>query len=306
MDFARLPPELNSRQMLAGAGPGPMLAAATAWRGLAAELGSSARSFSALTSALAASSWQGSAAAAMLTAAAPYSKWLSSAAEQAEQAATQAQLAAAAFEAAQTATVHPAAISANRSRLIGLVMSNVLGQNWPAIAAVETEYEQMWAQDVATMFGYHAESSAIASTITQFRRFYAGPVTPNNQSPAAAAGDPFPRFRSAINNLATKLGSVNVGSVDIGLGNIGDFNFGIGNIGDFNFGIGNIGSQNLGSANIGNTNIGSGNIGSSNLGLGNDGFGNLGLGSLGNANIGSGNFGSLNHGLWNSGTGNIG
>ena len=38
MDFAMLPPEVNSGRMYAGPGSGPMLAAATAWDGLAAEL----------------------------------------------------------------------------------------------------------------------------------------------------------------------------------------------------------------------------------------------------------------------------
>ena len=35
MDFAMLPPEVNSGRMYAGPGSGPMLAAAAAWDGLA-------------------------------------------------------------------------------------------------------------------------------------------------------------------------------------------------------------------------------------------------------------------------------
>lgn len=93
-------------------------------------------------------------------AAAPYLGWLSAAAAQAQQAATQTRLAAAAFEAALAATVHPAIISANRALFVSLVVSNLLGQNAPAIAATEAAYEQMWAQDVAAMFGYHAGASA--------------------------------------------------------------------------------------------------------------------------------------------------
>jgi PPE-repeat protein len=41
MSFVVLPPEINSAQIFAGAGSAPMLAAATAWDGLANELGSS-------------------------------------------------------------------------------------------------------------------------------------------------------------------------------------------------------------------------------------------------------------------------
>lgn len=36
--------------------------------------------------------------------------------------------------------------------------SNVFGQNTPAIAGVETQYEQMWAQDVAARAGYQSGS----------------------------------------------------------------------------------------------------------------------------------------------------
>ena len=43
MDFATLPPELNSGRMYAGPGAGPMLAAAAAWNALAAELSTAER-----------------------------------------------------------------------------------------------------------------------------------------------------------------------------------------------------------------------------------------------------------------------
>ena len=45
LDFAMLPPEVNSGRMYSGAGSGPMLAAASAWHGLAAELRSTALSY---------------------------------------------------------------------------------------------------------------------------------------------------------------------------------------------------------------------------------------------------------------------
>ncbi|AGL31017.1 PPE family protein [Mycobacterium tuberculosis EAI5/NITR206] len=140
MNFSVLPPEINSALMFAGAGPGPMLAAASAWTGLAGDLGSAAASFSAVTSQLATGSWQGPASAAMTGVAASYARWLTTAAAQAEQAAGQAQAAVSAFEAALAATVHPGAVSANRGRLRSLVV------DWwgtPAIAEVEAVYEQV-------------------------------------------------------------------------------------------------------------------------------------------------------------------
>ncbi|MGB9224133.1 PPE domain-containing protein, partial [Mycobacterium sp.] len=53
MSFVVLPPEINSAQIFAGAGSAPMLMAATAWNGLANELGSAAASFGSVTTGLA-------------------------------------------------------------------------------------------------------------------------------------------------------------------------------------------------------------------------------------------------------------
>src|ERR1700742_4023675 len=131
VSFVVLPPEINSALMFAGAGSGPMLAAATAWDGLASELGSAATAFGSVTSGLVGESWQGAAAASMASAAAPYAGWLSAAAAQAEAAAGHAKAAAAMFEAAQAATVHPGHVAANRSALVSLVRSNLLGLNAP-------------------------------------------------------------------------------------------------------------------------------------------------------------------------------
>jgi PPE-repeat protein len=165
MNFTVLAPEINSARMFSGAGSAPMLTAAVAWDGLASELGSAASSFSSVTSGLTAQAWQGPASAAMTAAAAPYANWLNVAATQATGAAGQARAVAGAFEAARAATVHPLLVAANRNGLVQLVMSNLFGQNAPAIAAAEAEYEQMWAQDVAAMAGYHGGASAAAAQL---------------------------------------------------------------------------------------------------------------------------------------------
>ena len=165
MSFMTLAPEINSLRMFTGASSSPMLDAAAAWDGLASELGSAASSFNSVTSGLASQAWQGPASQAMTAAAAPYARWLSAAAAQATGAAGQARTVAGAFEAALAATVHPLQVAANRNGLVQLVMSNLFGQNAPAIAAAEAEYEQMWAQDVAAMAGYHAGASAAAGQL---------------------------------------------------------------------------------------------------------------------------------------------
>jgi PPE-repeat protein len=76
MDFGALPPEINSARMYAGPGSGPMLAAASAWDALAAELGSAGSTYSSVVSSLAEQSWLGPASASMAAAAAPYVEWM--------------------------------------------------------------------------------------------------------------------------------------------------------------------------------------------------------------------------------------
>jgi PPE-repeat protein len=184
MDFGALPPEINSGRMYSGPGSGPMLAAAAAWGGLAAELGSTASSYDSVISALTGEAWSGPTAASMTAAVTPYMAWMNTTATQAEQAAVQASAAASAYETAFTATVPPPTIAANRSLLMSLIATNVLGQNTAAIAATEAHYAEMWAQDAAAMYGY-AGASANATDLTPFT---APPSTTNPAGLGAQTG----------------------------------------------------------------------------------------------------------------------
>lgn len=167
LDYGSLPPEINSARIYAGPGSGPILAAASAWSSLAAELSSAASSYSTVIAELTDGSWSGQAANSMAAAAAPYVEWMKTAAAQAEQTAGQAQAAAAAYESAFAMTIPPVAVAANRAQLAALVATNVVGQNTAAIATTEILYMEMWAQDAAAMYGY-ASSSAAAATVTPF------------------------------------------------------------------------------------------------------------------------------------------
>jgi len=168
LEFAWLPPEINSARIFAGAGSGPLHMAATAWEGLAQDLQASASSFDSVVVGLTAGPWAGPASASMAAAAAPYVGWLTAAAGQATSAGVQARAAATAFEVAQAATVHPAAVTANRTTLATLIATNFFGLNAPAIAATEFQYVEMWAADVGAMLGYHAGATSVASTMAQF------------------------------------------------------------------------------------------------------------------------------------------
>lgn len=167
MDFGSLPPELNSANMYSGPGSGSLLAAAAAWDSLSVELQSAADTVQSTLTGLTATAWLGPSSAAMAAAAEPYVAWLGTTAAQAEQTAAQAKLAAAAYEAAFAMTVPPPVVVANRSLVMSLIATNLLGQNSPAIAAAEADYLEMWAQDAAAMYGYAGQSAA-ATVLTPF------------------------------------------------------------------------------------------------------------------------------------------
>ena len=179
MDFGALPPEINSARMYAGPGSAPMLAAASAWDTLAAELQSGASSYGSVVSALT-DEWQGPSSGMMEDAAAPYVQWLTAAAGQAEQTAGQARAAASAYQVALTSMVPLPEIAANRTQLAALTATNILGQNSAAIATTEAQYGEMWAQDATAMYSY-AGSSAAASRVTPFT------APPSTTNPAGAA-----------------------------------------------------------------------------------------------------------------------
>ncbi|OBI94467.1 PPE family protein [Mycobacterium sp. 1245805.9] len=149
MDFATLPPEINSGLMHSGPGAGSMAVAATAWDRLAAGLYAAAAQIP------------------MMEGAAPYTKWLNEAATRAEQAGAHAAAAASAHHSALAATVPPSAITANRAQLRTLARRNCLAQSGPAIADVDAEYERMWAGDAYAMNAY-AVAAADAATLAPF------------------------------------------------------------------------------------------------------------------------------------------
>ena len=217
MDFAALPPEVNSGRMYAGAGPGPLLAAAAAWDEVADELSSTASSYQSVVDNLT-STWQGPSSASMAAAAVPYVAWMSATAAQAEATADQARAAVSAYETAFGQTVPPPVIIANRTLLMTLIATNILGQNTPAIAATEAHYLQMWVQDAAAMYGYAGASAALQlppfteppqTTTPSGEPLQAAAATQASTSGASNIGTELTQFidslPTALQNLATGL-----------------------------------------------------------------------------------------------------
>lgn len=167
MNFAALPPEINSGRMYTGPGSAPMLAAASAWQRLGAELNVAAITFNSQIVALTDGPWTGPAAAAMASVAGAQIQWLSVTSALALDSAARAESAASAFETAFAMTVPPELVAANRVLLTSLIATNALGQNAGAIAATEGHYAQMWSDDVAAMTAY-AQASVSATRLTPF------------------------------------------------------------------------------------------------------------------------------------------
>ncbi|WP_066910166.1 PPE family protein [Mycobacterium interjectum] len=197
MDFAVLPPEINSARMYTGPGSGSLLAAAGSWDSLAAELITTAETYQSVVSGLSTLNWRGPASESMTATATPYIGWLYTTAEQTKQTAMQARAAAAAFEQAFAMTVPPPVIAANRAQLASLIATNFFGQNTAAIAATEAQYTEMWAQDAAAMYGY-SSASAAAATLVPFSQ----PNQTTNPAGTAAQPDAVAQA-NALQGLAT-------------------------------------------------------------------------------------------------------
>ncbi|WP_067894930.1 PPE family protein [Mycobacterium sp. ACS4054] len=214
MDFASLPPEVNSGLMYAGPGSGPMLAAATGWEALAVQLESTASGYATELAGLTGQAWSGPSSLLMSAAATPYVEWLSVAAAQAAQTGAQAYAAAAAYEAAFAMTVPPPVIAANRAQLLALIATNFFGQNAPAIAATEAQYTQMWIQDATAMYGY-AAACQTASTLAPFDEppRTTNPAGQGAQAQAAAQAANATQQVASTNATMHTLGSTTVDTV---------------------------------------------------------------------------------------------
>ncbi|OBI83490.1 PPE family protein [Mycobacterium sp. 1245805.9] len=180
MDLGALPPEVSSAMIYAGPGSSSLMAAASAWNGIAAELTSAAMGYDQIVTQLAGEEWLGPASASMASAAQPYVQWMTTTAGQAEEAAAQAQSAAAAYETVLASVVPPPAIAINRTTLSQAQATNILGQNNGIIAQLEAQYAEFWAQNASALYSY-ANQSAAATKVTPFQS------APTVANPAAAA-----------------------------------------------------------------------------------------------------------------------
>ncbi|OBH88334.1 PPE domain-containing protein, partial [Mycobacterium sp. E2989] len=100
-------------------------------------------------------------------------------------AAVQASSAAAAYESVFSSVVPPPVIAANRALVQQLQATNVIGQNTGAIAQLEAQYGEFWAQDAGAMATYTAQSTATTKGLTQFAP---APKVTNDAGTASQSG----------------------------------------------------------------------------------------------------------------------
>jgi len=167
MDFGSYPPEVNSARMFAGAGSGPMLAAAEAWAALAAGLNSAANSCQAVVSALTAGPWLGPSSESMSAAARVVCGVVASHRRPGRRNLRSGQGRGRCLPNRVFGDRPPPMVAANRSQLMTPGHVQCVRHKHSGDRGTEAQYGQMWAQDVAAMYGY-AASSASATALTPF------------------------------------------------------------------------------------------------------------------------------------------
>ncbi|PVB33054.1 PPE family protein [Mycobacteroides abscessus] len=167
--WGALPPEASSAMLSTGPGPGPLLAAAAAWRELGAQYFSIASDLAA-TITDSSAVWDGTSSELYRSAHGPFLAWLAEAADSSVIAAGLQDSSAAAYTVALDNMPTLFELAANHVEHAALIGTNFLGINTVPIAVNEANYVRMWLQAAAVMETYQAVAEANLAALPKLRQ----------------------------------------------------------------------------------------------------------------------------------------
>lgn len=164
--WSAFPPEVNAGQLMLGDQGASIEAAAIAYDVLAAALMAEAAQMAATTGSAAADGFIGAGGTAMMATAVPYIAALQTLAAWVEQSAASAAAILQAYVTAKAAMVQVPVCETNRVSQAGFVATNIIGQNTPAIIALDMEYFDMfWPLNASNMGGYEGIVTTVITTL---------------------------------------------------------------------------------------------------------------------------------------------
>ncbi|SPM42701.1 hypothetical protein MNAB215_4921, partial [Mycobacterium numidiamassiliense] len=164
--FDLLPPDVTSALIYSGPGSTSYTTAASAWNAIAAELQSYALGINNVVTELSNEEWLGVSSSAMASAVGPFVQWAQNTATQAEQNATSASSAAAAYEQVFASVTPPPVIALNRAQLLKATATNIFGQNNNVISQLEQQYQGYWAKNTSALNAYQTQSTNATKQLT--------------------------------------------------------------------------------------------------------------------------------------------
>jgi len=196
--FSAFPPEVNAGQLMAGDQGASIAAAVAAHEALSAALMEEGARMGTTAGTTAATGWEGVGGAAMVSTAMPYVAALEALAGWVQQSAASAAAIEQAYAVTKAAMIQVPICTTNRTSQAGLVATNVIGQNTPAIIGLDAEYYgHFWTNNASLMGSYEAFVTPILAALG-----VPPPPAPLTANPAGPAGQAAAIGEAAANGAA--------------------------------------------------------------------------------------------------------